>query len=51
MPRKLKKSAKQKRKKKVQRKIEAAEDLPKNIKQSMVEGLYRIGWDAIRIIE
>uniref|UniRef100_A0A915ERC5 Uncharacterized protein n=1 Tax=Ditylenchus dipsaci TaxID=166011 RepID=A0A915ERC5_9BILA len=51
MSRKLTDSAKAKRKKKKNRKIEKAEDLPNHIKHSMIEGLYRIGWDAPKIIK
>ena len=32
------------------RKFEKAKDLPNDIKQAMIEGLYRIGWDATKII-
>ena len=49
MPRKLGDSAKEKREKKMNRRIEQGKDLPAGIKHPMIEGLYRIGWDAVKI--
>src|SRR3954465_10754908 len=49
MPRKLNDRLKEKRAKKANRKIEEAKDLQPTIKNSMIEGLYRIGWDALKI--
>ena len=51
MPRKLSESAKKKRKTKASRVIEDGKDLPSNIKHPMIEGLYRIGWSASKIIK
>ena len=51
MPRKLTASAKAKLKKRASREIEDAKDLPHDIKRSMTEGLFRIGWDATKIIK
>ena len=51
MPRKLSDRVKAKRVKKANRRIEEAKDLPSHIKHSMIEGLYRIGWDAQKIIK
>ena len=49
MPRKLSDSAKEKREKKMNRRIEQGKDLPAGIKHPMIEGLYRIGWNAVKI--
>ena len=49
MPRKLSDSAKEKRVKKMNRRIEQGKDVPAGIKHPMIEGLYRIGWDAVKI--
>src|SRR4051812_21765901 len=51
MPRKLTACAKAKRVKKAGRKIEDTKGLPSTSKRSMIEGLYRIGWDALKIIK
>ena len=50
MPRKLSSSANAKRATKARRKVEEAKDLPEDIKHSMIEGLYRIGWSAQKIV-
>src|SRR3954453_692261 len=49
MPRRLSDSAKEKREKRANRKIEEGRNLPAGIKHPMIEGLYRIGWDAVKI--
>src|SRR4051812_25156648 len=51
MPHKLSDSVKAKRVKKASRNIEESKSLPSHIKRPMIEGLYRIGWDAPRIIK
>ena len=45
MPRRLSDSAKEKREKKMNRRIEQGKDLPAGIKHSVIEGIYRINWD------
>src|SRR5688500_17111271 len=51
MLRKLSDSVKAKRVKKAIRNIEESKNPPSHIKRPMIEGLYRIGWDAPRIIK
>src|SRR3954454_9615616 len=49
MTRRLSDQVKTKRVKKKARKIEDGKDIPRTLQHSMVQGLYRIGWDKKRI--
>uniref|UniRef100_A0A915CL77 Uncharacterized protein n=1 Tax=Ditylenchus dipsaci TaxID=166011 RepID=A0A915CL77_9BILA len=51
MPQKLTASAKTKEKKRALCEIEDAKDLTHDIERSMTEGLFRISWDALRVIK